>query len=367
VVNTYAGARPEFFERLDLPEVLLDMTHRVPEESWAVATEVLNNAHSPPPVERKKTGSFHVGSSPRFAHDGEKGWSVPDPEAPRSPAHMVETFGEDMMFLTRTQRQAVGVARALEEAGILFSVQNSMDFDGWGAREEMAERTALYNSLQRLNGVGLDDGASYGLNAYTDSSDRTPGDVKLRHREAAALLDHTNHQYLEMSRSEVTKRADEIDNAETVVTGDEIADIVTSEFWSVYTRGSGAVRHLNASASSEEGSRLSENDKEALKAALERNDDPVRDVETKVYTIHASKGSEAKSVVVYDGVTKRIEDAMLESETERKNEYRTWYVALTRGDANTFVLRDAFDWTSPFLPETLLDTAADAHESGVNA
>jgi DNA helicase-2/ATP-dependent DNA helicase PcrA len=271
------------------------------------------------------------------------------------------------MFLTRTQRQAVGVARALEKAGILFSVQNSMDFDGWGAREEMAERTALYNSLQRLNGVGLDDGASYGLNAYTDSSDRTPGDVKLRHREAAALLDHTNHQYLEMSRSEVTKRADEIDNAETVVTGDEIADIVTSEFWSVYTRGSGAVRHLNASASSEEGSRLSENDKEALKAALERNDDPVRDVETKVYTIHASKGSEAKSVVVYDGVTKRIEDAMLESETERKNEYRTWYVALTRGDANTFVLRDAFDWTSPFLPETLLDTAAAAHESGVNA
>jgi DNA helicase-2/ATP-dependent DNA helicase PcrA len=241
-------------------------------------------------------------------------------------------------------------------------VQRSMDIDGWGAREEMSERTALYNALQRLDGVTADSGSGSGLMSFTDHDDPTPADVPLRSREASALLDHANHQYLSESRSDVTAFADEIDDDGTVVHADELAEYVEPEFWSVYNRGSGSVRHLNKSGSTDLGSTIDDRDREALKAALKRNDDPVTGVETKVYTIHASKGSEAKNVVVYDGITRTIEEGMTESERTRKNEYRTWYVALTRSRANLFVLRDGFEWTTPFLPETLLDAARAAHE-----
>lgn len=368
VVNTYTGARPEFFNRLDLPEVLLDTTHRVFEESWAVATKVLGNAHTPPPVRRKRSGSFHDGPSPRFSYSAGRGWTVPDPDAPRSPAHIVEHYGTDTMFLTRTRRQAAGVARALEKAGILFEVQQSMDgIDGWGAKEDMSERTALYNALQRLADVQPAHGSRSGLLAYNDTDARTPTDVRFRGREAAALLDHTGHEYLTRSRGDVTTFVDDLDARPRVVHGDELEEHVTDEFWGVYTRGSGSVRHLNATASASAGSAIGDDDREALKAALARNDEPVRGVDTKVYTIHASKGSEAKNAVVYDGVTNRIAQSMTESERDRKNEYRTWYVALTRAHANLFVLRDGFDWMVPFLPESLIDTAKEANRAGVNA
>lgn len=368
VVNTYTGAHPEFFNRLDLPEVLLPKAHkRPPREHWAAATKVLNNAHDTPPVNIVNSGSFHVGDSPRFTHSGDTGWSVPAPDEPRSPAHLVEEFGEDMMFLTRTQRQAVGVARALDEAGLLYAVQNSMDLEGWGARESMAERTALYNALQRLEGVGPDTSDGYGLDVFADRDAPRPADIEFRSREAAALLDHANHKYLAAPRSEITEHVNQIDDEGVPVNGGDLTGLVEPEFWDVYTRGMGSVRHLNTSASGEEGDQITDHDREALKAALERNDEPVRDVATKVYTIHASKGSEAKNVVVYDGITRRIEESMMESELSRKNEYRTWYVALTRSRANLFVLRDGFDWTTPFLPETLLETAKEAHRTGVNA
>lgn len=368
VVNNYAGADPEFFQRLDLPEVLLDMTHRVPEEHWAVATQVLGNAHTPPPVKRKKSGAFRAGPSPRFSYSGETGWNVPDPDDPRSPAQMVESYGTDMMFLTRTRQQAVGVARALEKAGILFEVQNSMDMDGWGAKEEMSERTALYNALQRLRGVTPGESDGYGLDVYDDNPDRHPADVRLQALEAAALLDHTNHQYLSESPDDVAAEVQRIVNTETTVDGDTLREYVEPEFWDVYTRGNGAVRHLNKGARSDGFDGLNDRGLSALKAALRRNDMPVRSVETKVYTIHASKGSEAKSVVVYDGITATIEKNMLEDDATRENEYRTWYVALTRASANLFVLSGGFEWVSDFLNrETLLAAAESAHESGVNA
>jgi DNA helicase-2/ATP-dependent DNA helicase PcrA len=365
VVNRYAGADPEFFARVDLPEVLLPKAHnRPPHEHWAVAGAVLQRQHTVPPVTINNTGSFHEGDSPRFQHSSETGWDVPAPDTPRSPAHMVTNFGTDTMFLTRTQRQAAGVAKALERAGILFEVQRSMDVDGWGARGDMSERTAIYNALQRLSGVHGEESTGSGLLQYADGGVRTASDVRLRAREAAAILDHASHDHLEQSRPDTTDAADEYVNEDVAVPGDDLADHVTESFWDAYTRGAGSVRQLNKTGKSEKGSTLDDEDKDALKAALDRNDEPVRGVDTRVYTIHASKGSEAKNVVVYDGVTSTIEDAVLEDEQTRKNECRTWYVALTRSRANLFVLRDAFDWTSPFLPDTLLDHAREGHKRG---
>jgi len=362
VVNTYAGADPEHYQRVDLPEVQLPKAwERPPEEHWAVATHLLSNAHSPPPVDIENTGSFHEGQSPGFDYDEEKGWRVPNSDEARSPAWMVDRFGEDTMFLTRTQKQATGVARALEKAGVLYETQSSMDIDGWGAREDISERTAVYNALQKLSGVSSEQRTGTGLGRYMDDGGQTASDVHFRHQEAAAILDHASAKHLSESRSDVTEYANRIENDETVVSGDDIAAYTDEEFWNVYSRGSGAVRHLNKSANRDEGSRLKKPDFEAIAAAVRENDEPVLSVDTLVYTIHASKGSEAENVVVYDGITKRIRQAMQQEESERKNEWRTWYVALTRSRANLFVLRDGFSWTVPFLPDTLLDTARKAH------
>jgi DNA helicase-2/ATP-dependent DNA helicase PcrA len=71
----------------------------------------------------------------------------------------------------------------------------------------------------------------------------------------------------------------------------------------------------------------------------------------RVYTIHASKGAEAETVVVYDGVTTRIKKEMLTNETAKRNEHRVWYVALTRASKNLIIARGAFDSSEPFIPE----------------
>jgi DNA helicase-2/ATP-dependent DNA helicase PcrA len=363
VVNTYAGADPEHYSRVDLPEIQLPKAwKRPPREHWAVATDLLSNAHTPPTVEIGNSGSVHVGESPTMKHDQEKGWRVPKPTAARSPAWLIENHGTDTMFLTRTQKQATGVARALERAGVLYETQSSMDIDGWGAREEMSERTAVYNALQKLAGVSPQERTGGGLSRYMNESARTPADIKFRHQEAAAILDHAGAKHLSVSRNDATETADRIESDETVVSGSDLQECTDSEFWSVYSRGPGAVRHLIRSSSRSEGSRLSSNALDAVKAALENNDEPVKSVDTLVYTIHASKGSEARNVVVYDGITKRIREGMWDAEQERKNEWRTWYVALTRSRENLFVLRDGFKWMVPFLPDTLLATARDAHK-----
>jgi DNA helicase-2/ATP-dependent DNA helicase PcrA len=364
VVNAYDGATPEFYKRVGLPEVALGRAwERPPAEHWGVATQVLANGHNPPSVEIDNSGSFHVGNSPKFSYDSDAGWRVPDPDVARSPARLVEDHGMDTMFLTRTQKQAAAIARALEKAGVLYETQTSMDIDGWGAREDMSERTALYNALQRLTDIKSPDAKQTGLARYGDDGGDRPIDAaRFRHREAAALLDHTNHEYLENSRDAVTKVASGIETDEVVVDGAALDEHVTGEFWDVYGRGAGATRHLNKSANRDEGSRLNDHDLGALQAALEQNDAPVVNVETAVRTIHASKGTEAENVVVYDGITSTIRDSMQQDTGAEQNEWRTWYVALTRSRANLFVLRDGFDWTVPFLPENLISHARKAHQ-----
>ncbi len=358
VVNEYTGADPEFFKRLDLPEVLLDTTWRVPEVHWGVATDVLATAHTPPPVDRVSTGRFHEAESPRFEYIRGKGWRTPDESDARSPPWMVDEFGTDMMFLSRTKRQATGIARSLESAGVLYETQSSMDIDGWGARGGMAERTALYNALQRLTDVQL---PGFGLSRDWGDNMKTPEDITFPAKEAATLLDHINHNHLSESRSNTTDAAAGILEDGFAVTGDDFREYVTGDFWNMYSRGEGAVGYLNATSNLDDGDKLSDHDIDALATALKRNDEPVTSVDTKVYTIHASKGSEASNVALYDGITATIYDSIEESDASRQNEYRTWYVALTRASDDLFVLRDGFDWTYQFLPQTLLDSARDAH------
>ncbi|UPV72964.1 AAA family ATPase [Halorussus limi] len=365
VVNSYAGADPDFYERVDLPEVLLDKTYRVPYEHWSVAERVLNQAHDPPQVERTTTGSFSDGTSPSFRYSRDNGWDVPEPSEERSPVWFVEKVGKDTMFLTRTRKQADGVAKALEKAGVLYQTQNSMKRDGWqaGDRGEMNTRTAVYNALQKIEGLRPGDFNGHGLGEYTDTSRST--NIKLDPPEAAALLRHTRVDNLAQSRDETTEIAQEIRELEEKTTVGELRQYVEDEFWTTYTTGARAVGELAKNPAGR--SSLDTRDLEALKPALRRNDGPVGQVETLVYTVHASKGTEAANVIVYDGITGQIQDEISRDADARANECRTWYVALTRASKRLVVLRDGFEWMHSYLPNNLLDMARDGYEQAKNA
>jgi DNA helicase-2/ATP-dependent DNA helicase PcrA len=62
---------------------------------------------------------------------------------------------------------------------------------------------------------------------------------------------------------------------------------------------------------------------------------------------------EADDVVVYDGISTRIQREMRQSQQTRKNEYRTWYVALSRAKKRLHVMRNAHEWTNPIVPQPL--------------
>lgn len=371
VVNTYDGADPEFYHRLDYPEVELPTAwERPPYEHWAVARKVLANAHTPPDMEIRNRGNFNVQPSPSFGRTAE-GWTVPDPTDEYSPAWFVREHGKNTMLLTRTTFQLDGVARSLEQAGILFETPTSSDVPGWQApaNEDMSDRVALYNALQKIKRLSPDafEDSRDGLGGYgVEQSDADPAKIVLAPKEAAILVDHTESGCLDATRSSITDTANSWLTAEEPVTALDLNSYVTPEFWGTYTHAARSTNHLNKTGKATR-STLNDRTMNALQNALRENSYPVDGKpETKLYTIHASKGNQAETVAVWDGVTSRIKEATRESEAEHRNEWRTWYVALTRSTENLYVLKNGFDFTSPFLPRgrKLLEWARQGYDEG---
>jgi DNA helicase-2/ATP-dependent DNA helicase PcrA len=364
VVNAYDGANPDFYREFDLPEVMLPKTYRVPYEHWEPATWLLANAHQPPEIERQSRGKFAVQRSPSFTHNNATGWNIPNPNREFSPAWLIDEYGANTMFLTRTTKQQNGIARALEEAGILFQTHTSSDAKDWaaGPGDDENDRVLIYNALQkirRLNQASF-DGIDGGLSEYTDTGgmgldrydaggETNPEDVALTALEAATLLDRSNAKHLSEKRSDVTDTVQDWIAEDNAITASVINEYVKPQFWRTYTQGSRSTGYLNQT--SRLGGRFNKRDKNAIKTALQEHSEPVDgSIPTKVFTIHASKGNEAENVVVYDGITTQIRQGMDTDDAEYNNEYRTWYVAFTRASSNLIVLKDAFDYTKPFLP-----------------
>ena len=94
---------------------------------------------------------------------------------------------------------------------------------------------------------------------------------------------------------------------------------------------------------------LSEKGVAKLTNAISRNVPPRSDIV--MTTIHGAKGLEADTVIVFDGITSRIQSAITKDVEEFKNEYRVWYVALTRARKHCFVVRRVpIRFSIPFLP-----------------
>lgn len=343
VVNSYDGADPEFFERLDLPKVLLDHTYRVPENLWRLGASMLSFAHTPPAVDREGGGRIDEFLSPTFVFDRSSGWDVPGPQAMGGPVWLNDEYGGDTLFLSRTKIQAAGVGRALDKVGVIYGSQK--EIGGW---HEGSDRLLLHNALQKIALVEPGDfHHSSGVTNY-GTSNYNPNRVYLSVNQATTILDYANHQYLAQDRGETDDACVDIRTVGDRVSLEDLNELVDDEFWQTHTSGRGAVGRLNTGG-------LDDHERESLKSALERYDDPVLpgEQEAEVMTIHASKGKGAENVVLYDGTSPRAAEELQRKESARENEYRTWYVALTRASERVCVMRSAFDWTVPILPDNL--------------
>jgi len=350
VVNAFDGASPEYFESLDLPKVLLPRSWRCPSEHWQVATNLLANAHDPPGVDVAGSGFVGDYNSPRFEYSSESGWvRLPSRDTNAGPAEFALADGSTLL-LSRTQMQADGVGAALERAGVPYLSQ--ADLRGWNT-EDGTPRRHLYNALQTIRGyspshLGYDGNAGFGR---FDNSQRDARSESLQAAEAAKLLESVNARTLSVTRSEANDRTAELRDSGGEVSLSEFDQWLSREFWERYTAGAASVDRLNKSALGSDAER----ERTAIRRALSHNDSriDVDDIDTWAITIHASKGMEADDVVVYDGISTRIQREMRQSPKTRRNEYRTWYVALSRAKKRLHVMRNAHGWTNPIVPPPL--------------
>lgn len=335
VVYSYKGADPEFYLDLDLPEVLLPRSYRVPEKIWRYAGEALQPEHEPPEITpREDPGEIlERESAPLGASRGvrrKKGLA---------PGDVIDEYGGDVMFLARTNAQVRDIGAALREAGVIYRSQDSGG--GWNDSEK---RLAIYNALKGLEGIreprGISGQQTIGHGDWEEESGTPAKEVKLSGSEWWRFLDRVPASYL----SETKKNLEELvggAKADETISAREIGKYTSPKFWRVFTKGADSVTEL-----------LKYEQIPAIRKALERYDSRKdhSDIETKALTIHASKGGEAETVVVYDGIPQKVSEAKAHDPAEAKNEARLWYVACTRASERLIVARRGWEWTHEYLP-----------------
>jgi DNA helicase-2/ATP-dependent DNA helicase PcrA len=354
VVNAYAGASPRFFEDLgqrvdrDMPVVRLFRSWRCPDEHFQAAARVLRDERKVPTLTTDGPGELLRHGTSQYEHDGDQ-WHVPGASMDGSPYRLWETHGPEIMFLTRTQKQADGVAAALDEEGVIYRSQSSVG-GSWETR------LRLLRALDLLEGVAPgDDSRPTSIGDYGGGTEhRSPDHRALAVEDARALLRHTHGRYLDNDEDDRREWLFAYDRNDDPVPLSEFDDHVTDKWWLRYNCGRSAIANFV---------RLSGRDRDALRAAWDRYDRfdvDLDNIGTRVLTIHASKGVEASDVVVFDGITGRIQESVATDADTRENEARTWYVALTRASERVHIIRDAFAWTDEYLPPDLEPRAARA-------
>ena len=345
VVNAYAGADPGFFEDLaertgrDVPIVKLDRSYRCPDEHFAAAARVLATERNPPDLATAGAGALNRWPAWEYSESGDD-WNTPGPDREGSPAWLVDKYGDDMMFLARTRRQVSGIAAALDRAGVPYRSQEDVGGD-WKKR------------MLLLNALDLVADATPPGEADEPLTGRSGGDLSnyaLTAEQARLLREHTHGRYT-ISDDKWNVYIADLDDGESV-TLQELREYVKDTWFNRYSHGPKSVAKLVG---------LGQRDKIAMLNAAERHDLPLSldSVDTRVLTIHASKGAEASNVVVFDGITGTIADSMEQSPELRENEARTWYVALTRASKRLHIIRGAFGYDT-YLPDDLEPWAAEA-------
>jgi DNA helicase-2/ATP-dependent DNA helicase PcrA len=352
VINRHQGADAQYFRDFDLPEVHLPISYRVPEAHWALAKDIISRSFETPDITADRDGGhLDVRTSPEFKwRDGpvvsrERGTpsdlidEVPDWVLDEVyDEYGVKGRSEGVMFLTRTRRQAYCLAMDLRRAGIMFTGSGGTGAWSWS---ESPYRCGVFNALQKLRHVTPEDAATWNKDT-PEGMDHSSYAPTVRGEEIIALSKHTPARLLKQERDDLKNLGKYYIDA--LESGDmsDLTSYVTDEFWTEMTNGYESTEHLIRYTDALDG---------WIRPAMKNNDraiDPDK-LAIKLYTIHASKGSEAEWVFLYDGVPKTITDENLMDPGARRNEDRVWYVAATRAKNGLIVLRDGFEWTYNYI------------------
>jgi len=354
VVNAYAGASPEFFEQVgdrtgvDIPVVQLSKSYRCRDEHFQAASRLLSKHRQPPAVETMGHGAMNRWVGQEFK-ETENGWITPPAAKDGSPTHLWNEYGDDIMYLARTKRQCNAISAALDKSGIIYCSQDSVGGD-W------EKRLQLMNALEMLTKVTPPTASTPANTAgLTDRDETNIHNYAFSQEQARVLRKHSSGHYLKDEDGWNWYLRQLEDGQEVPL--QEWNEYVKPKWWLRYTNGRPSIRELVY---------IDDSDEIAMQKAWERYDTlpaaPVA-VDTRVLTIHASKGAEASQVVLYDGVTGSVLESMGESENLEENEYRTWYVALTRASERLHFVRGAFESANDFLPSDLEPLASQQAQS----
>lgn len=352
VVYHYKGADPSFYTSLEYPEVLLPQSYRVPENVWEYACEALRPQHEPPDIEPKNEEIDPEGWEGDVIEVQSEALGDDRSHSGRTPASFIDEHGDDIMFLVRTRPQQRDIGSYLKDAGVVFSSQ-----EGGGGWNQASKRMAIYNLLAALSDARKPNPARsnvggqsslVGFGAETGESkwegreeDLTPlSEVWAWSSEWISFIETVPADYITgVSKTKLLRRL----GGKPRWAADDLAEHLTAGFWEEMTNGAESVEHL-----------LSYDGKPLIAKALRRYDGEVmrEGFPTQVQTIHASKGGEAETVVLYDGIPPRVASEISNNEAESRNEARLWYVGCTRASKRLIIARGGWDWVRDYLPRT---------------
>lgn len=329
VINSYQGASPEFYTETDLPEIVLDTTYRCSSQVWNYAENIITKEFDIQNINTVKEGSILEYDVPTFSYS-ENEWGI-DNESGLTPEKLTNEYDE-LMFLARTRIQLNAISKRLDEEGILYAGQVS---NSWTENTELLH---IYNFLQTLTDVDLtgkyviDFDESFVFNFDDDiitTRKRIEHILEVLPDEYIRSSDAPKNQILKYDRPFAFELRDTYFAFKPDLFNTDIKELIDQ---------------LD----------LSNFNKDRLKKALDKYDDvyTYTEIPVSLRTIHESKGMQAETVALYDGITQNIIES-LETQDGRNSECRTWFVGATRAADNLLILRDGFKGfeSSPYLPK----------------
>ena len=379
VCNGFSGAHPSIFNGLndrvetDLKMVRLPESHRVPDEHYAAASRILSRHHEPPALRTAGQGgiaSYRPDDTISYDNSAET-WTPMHPKRSSAPRNLIDKYGTDMMFMGRTQMIVDGIGAGLDAGGYVYHSQNGVA-GNWERRLNVMKALSLVENVRP---------GKQGDIVSTDYSGTPDNDIiplmdigmtrSLTPEQAAVLIQHTHQKFLREDRSDILTEIAKTDMNDDLVKVLKLDKWVTHKWWTVYGRGYDSIENLVLLTKKSGFSGHRERDVIAMQRAWKRYAGEGRynalpsldDIDTKLWTIHAAKGDEAKHAVVYTGVTGRVRDGVRADDGQAANEARTWYVAFTRASETLHVVHDAFEVTAgdfKYIPDDLVSKAINA-------
>jgi superfamily I DNA/RNA helicase len=273
---TYSGANPAYFMDWEGETEVLPVSRRLPANVWSLATELIadRTSYKAPEITPRPFNGAIISVDYQRLSDWLKG-------APKNPASKV-------FHLVRTNYQGFEAAKALAEAGILFTGLSNL---AWNQAE-----INLYNGIKAIQ------------------TGRT-----LTTQEFCTVLDAYPEEYIVSSFGKQALK-EKLENGEATTT----------------------IKNFNPALISSiriapmELTTLTGLAKLKIEGMLNRNL-PYLDMKeaekTQILTIHGAKGMEADTVFLHTAIPKTIKKALL-TQKGIENESYVWFVGITRTRKN---------------------------------